>query len=61
MAIYQELKPLPVDLVHNGYFAAYKGIPKDTRGNTSADEDAYSLIMQDKERLLYGLLQQRDN
>jgi len=51
-AKYQELEPLPVDQVHNGYFAAYKGIPKDTRGNTAADEDAYSLIMREKERLL---------
>lgn len=49
---YQELSPLPVDKVHNGYFAAYKGIPKDTRGDTAADDDAYALIMQDKERLL---------
>lgn len=49
---YRELSPLPVDKVHNGYFAAYKGIPKDTRGDTAADDDAYALIMQDKERLL---------
>jgi len=49
---YRELSPLPVEKVHNGYFAAYKGIPKDTRGDTSADDDAYALIMQDKERLL---------
>ena len=49
---YRELSPLPVDKVHNGYFSAYKGIPKDTRGDTAADDDAYALIMQDKERLL---------
>ena len=49
---YRELLPLPVEKVHNGYFAAYKGIPKDTRGDTAADDDAYALIMQDKERLL---------
>ena len=49
---YRELSPLPVEKVHNGYFAAYKGIPKDTRGDTAADDDAYALIMQDKERLL---------
>ena len=49
---YRELSPLPVGKVHNGYFAAYKGIPKDTRGDTAADDDAYALIMQDKERLL---------
>jgi type III restriction enzyme len=49
---YRELSPLPVEKVHNGYFAASKGIPKDTRGDTAADDDAYALIMQDKERLL---------
>lgn len=49
---YRELSPLPVEKVHNGYFSAYKGIPKDTRGDTAADDDAYALIMQDKERLL---------
>ena len=49
---FRELLPLPVEKVHNGYFAAYKGIPKDTRGDTAADDDAYALIMQDKERLL---------
>ncbi|MFA5519484.1 MAG: type III restriction endonuclease subunit R, partial [Spirochaetota bacterium] len=39
--------------VHNGYFAAdKKGIFKDTSGITQDDEDAYSLIMKDKERLL---------
>ncbi len=49
---YRELSPLPIEKVHNGYFAASKGIPKDTRGDTAADDDAYALIMQDKERLL---------
>ena len=49
---YRELSPLPVEKVHNGYFAAYKGTPKDTRGDTAADDEAYALIMQDKERLL---------
>lgn len=39
--------------VHNGYFAQdKKGVLKDTKGNTAADEDAYSLIMKDKEKLL---------
>lgn len=38
---------------HNGYFAQdKKGKLKDTKGNTQADEDIYSLIMKDKERLL---------
>lgn len=42
-----------VEAVHNGYFAQdRKGALKDTNGNTLADEDIYSLIMKDKERLL---------
>ena len=50
---YKALKPLPVEDVHNGYFAQdKKGKAKDTRGNTKADDDAYALIMRDKERLL---------
>jgi type III restriction enzyme len=47
-----ELSPFPVDQVHGGYFAAYKGLPKDTRGDTAADNEVYTLIMRDKERLL---------
>ena len=43
----------PVDRLHNGYFAAdKKGVLKDTRGDTQADDDVYNLIMKDKERLL---------
>jgi len=39
--------------VHNGYFSIdKKGALKDTNGATAADDDAYSLIMKDKERLL---------
>lgn len=39
--------------VHNGYFAQDKKKKfKDTRGNTLADDDVYSLIMKDKEKLL---------
>lgn len=39
--------------VHNGYFSAdKKGVLKDTNGATAADEDAYNLIMKDKESLL---------
>jgi type III restriction enzyme len=41
-----------VDKVHNGYFAQQKGVPKDTKGDTKADDEAYVLIMRDKERLL---------
>ncbi|VAW45126.1 Type III restriction enzyme, res subunit:DEAD/DEAH box helicase, N-terminal, partial [hydrothermal vent metagenome] len=44
---------IEVSKVHGGYFAAdKKGIVKDTKGNTQADESAYDLIMKDKERLL---------
>lgn len=39
--------------VHNGYFSAdKKGVFKDTSGATLDDENAYNLIMKDKERLL---------
>ncbi|WP_321835198.1 type III restriction-modification system endonuclease [Clostridium butyricum] len=42
-----------VECVHNGYFSQdKKGRLKDTNGTTLADEDAYSLIMKDKEKLL---------
>jgi len=44
---------LPVDSLHNGYFAQdKKGILKDTKGDTQADDDVYNLIMKEKERLL---------
>jgi type III restriction enzyme len=44
---------LPVERVHGGYFAQdRKGLLKDTRGNTKADDEVYNLIMRDKERLL---------
>lgn len=39
--------------IHNGYFSQdRKGILKDTSGETLADDDTYSLIMKDKEKLL---------
>ena len=39
--------------MHNGYFSQdNQGHAKDTRGNSSADEDTYNIIMRDKERLL---------
>jgi len=47
------LIPFGVADVHNGYFSQDKqGHAKDTRGNTADDDDTYSLIMRDKERLL---------
>lgn len=43
----------PVAGLHNGYFAQdKKGVLKDTRGDTQADDEVYNLIMRDKERLL---------
>ncbi|MCU0770409.1 MAG: DEAD/DEAH box helicase family protein [Verrucomicrobia bacterium] len=51
---YAPLNPLPVGKVHNGYFAVDKGKPKDSAEgrSTKADDEAYNLIMRDKERLL---------
>lgn len=44
---------IDVERIHNGYFAQdKKGKLKDTKGNTQADTDIYSLIMKDKEKLL---------
>ena len=44
---------LPVEKLHNGYFAQdRKGVLKDTKGDTQADDDVYNLIMKDKEQLL---------
>lgn len=46
-------KGLDIDSIHNGYFArGSKGEAKDTNGSTKADDEAYNLIMKDKERLL---------
>lgn len=42
-----------VERLHNGYFAQdKKGVLKDTRGDTQADDEVYNLIMKEKERLL---------
>ncbi|KKM11691.1 type III restriction protein res subunit [Clostridiales bacterium PH28_bin88] len=52
---YRELAWLrePVQKLHNGYFAQdKKGVLKDTRGDTQADDEVYNLIMKEKERLL---------
>ncbi|TWT44432.1 Type III restriction enzyme, res subunit [Phycisphaerae bacterium RAS1] len=43
----------PIEKLHDGYFAQdKKGVLKDTRGDTQADDEVYNLIMKDKERLL---------
>lgn len=50
---FKELDKFPVKEVHNGYFSMdTKGRLKDTSGETKADDDTYSLIMKDKEKLL---------
>ncbi|MGH7871030.1 MAG: type III restriction endonuclease subunit R, partial [Candidatus Binatia bacterium] len=52
---YKELEwfSLPVGKLHDGYFAQdRKGVLKDTRGDTQADDEVYNLIMKEKERLL---------
>jgi type III restriction enzyme len=44
---------LPVERLHDGYFAQdKKGVLKDTKGDTQADDDVYNLIMKNKEQLL---------
>ncbi|WP_120404269.1 type III restriction-modification system endonuclease [Halobacteriovorax sp. BALOs_7] len=46
-------KEVSVSELHDGYFATdKKNRVKDTKGNTQADEDAYNLIMKEKEKLL---------
>lgn len=50
---YKDVLPFAPEEVHNGYFAQDKsGQFKDTRGDTKADDDAYELIMKEKEKLL---------
>ncbi len=50
---YKVLNRFPVKETHNGYFSTdTKGKVKDTNGETKADNDTYSLIMKDKEKLL---------
>lgn len=50
---FKKLDKFPVAQIHNGYFSQdKKGKMKDTSGETLADDDTYSLIMKDKEKLL---------
>ena len=50
---YATLEKFDAEDVHNGYFSQdKKGKLKDTGGESNDDNDAYKLIMQDKERLL---------
>ena len=48
-----EWTKLPIERIHDGYFAQdRKGVFKDTKGDTQADDDVYNLIMKNKEQLL---------
>jgi type III restriction enzyme len=49
---YASLPKTDLNLVHGGYFASDGKKPKDSNGSTKADDEAYTLIMKDKERLL---------
>jgi type III restriction enzyme len=52
---YKQFKVEDISALHNGYFSqdkSKKGIWKDTKGDSSADNDTYNLIMKDKEKLL---------
>jgi type III restriction enzyme len=51
---YKSLYPFKVEQMHNGYFSQDKGRYKDSKEgkSTKADDETYSLIMKDKERLL---------
>jgi type III restriction enzyme len=50
---FSEVNKFPIEETHNGYFSQdSKGKVKDTSGETKADDDTYSLIMKDKEKLL---------
>ncbi|TAF72247.1 MAG: DEAD/DEAH box helicase [Bacteroidetes bacterium] len=50
---FKKLDLFPIYETHNGYFSQdSKGKIKDTKGDTKADDDTYSLIMKDKEKLL---------
>ena len=51
---FSALAARPVETVHNGYFASDKEGPRDSSEGrtTKADDEAYQLIMRDKERLL---------
>lgn len=50
---FKSLPECHVGEIHNGYFSQdKKGVFKDTSGETLADDDTYSLIMKDKEKLL---------
>jgi len=50
---FKDIISYQAEKVHKGYFSEdNKGRIKDTQGETQADDDAYKLIMKEKERLL---------
>ncbi|MBN8587715.1 MAG: DEAD/DEAH box helicase family protein [Rhodothermia bacterium] len=49
---YKNLYASPLSEMHDGYFSQDKGKFKDSSGTTKADDEAFKLIMKDKERLL---------
>jgi type III restriction enzyme len=52
-SVFKSLPACYVGEIHNGYFSQdKKGVFKDTSGETLVDDDTYSLIMKDKEKLL---------
>ncbi|MCH7524639.1 MAG: restriction endonuclease subunit R, partial [Bacteroidetes bacterium] len=55
---YKDLIPYPVEKVHDGYFAQdKKGVLKDTKGNSLADENVYNKSMKNKKgQTTVGLL-----
>jgi len=53
--LFDSIKELDTEVskIHNGYFSSdKKGVLKDSTGNNSDDEDTFTLIMKDKEKLL---------
>lgn len=58
--LFENIQDVPVEKVHDGYFSVDKKVKTkngekaftDTSGSTAADDDTYSLIMRDKEKLL---------
>ena len=58
--LFENIQDVSVEKVHDGYFSVDKKVKTkngekaftDTSGSTAADDDTYSLIMRDKEKLL---------
>lgn len=53
--LFESIKDIDTEVskIHNGYFSSdKKGVLKDSTGNSADDEDTFTLIMKDKEKLL---------